>query len=880
MANINEILARAAALRKETALNSIDPERAGGIMYDTLLALNELWLQQGAALVISKIYDSVAAMNADTSPVSDLTGKPIRPGMVVVIASSDSDNGSVYRYNGTSSPSWSLVGEIANLEPVDSLDSDSTSLPLAAHQGKVLDGKISQLGQKLDGFVLSGVSSSYLVIFQNGIIPTGTIIENTGDVQLQLADGDISAGTNTHRQNLNAGSSWLSTFDITYARTASGSGNYGLTVYGSFVSYAKNQNLPDAFKTIARQNIDAPKTSDLNVYIKKTEQTLSASESAQVAANLNMTDTWSGTGSGVFVSQKGIRNGVNRAQQEKGYRVCNTGAGTAEKVIAEYSTGITTMTKDVVYVVLFTRTNTVDSNVTLKLEYSSAYPMYYFGAPVTSTNCWKAGDKLLIWWDGTNFQSVCISDGKERFEFLENNRTLIFNPKNYAMRCFHHDNFARTETGYAIGKNAPDAYNVNDYEYVSSDSYDDGLVVDDGATWASNNSRTETYSLRRIAKTHGPYACIETNAPTNRMNGIAWNVVDVNNFNAIRCSTYITTSEDTVYTRFTFDYIKVVGGGETVVETKSFRIRSMDFSAPGEVYMPQTMQLYFLNGDLHIFIDGEYANSIYVGKVDNSFCLFARKNATYHYAFVNGFDLQDKKELDFFRPIDNNNKSVPHTNLDFIAENYEMTDEVTRWSPRAEHFTIHSTDTPISNGIRCERGLIINPSDANSALYPFCKQLRDLRFSFDVLFPTTADFDTAQVSYHDTFFQIHDSISISSRADVPLTLALIGGAVHIRQTGTRVVSQGTVDVYASWAQLFNVERGKWYHFDIILHERYDENQHPYTEILVDGQPVYKSYYPNCYNDPIAGFPKYGEYKNGWDNVTVADRYFDNVIMEY
>ena len=150
MANINEILARAAALRDETALNSISPERAGGIMYDTLLALNELWLQQGAALVISKIYASVAAMEADTAPVSDLTGKPLRPGQIVVIASSDSDNGSVYRYNGTESPSWSLVGSIGNLEPVDSLDSDSTILPLAAHQGKVLDGKFSQLGQEIN----------------------------------------------------------------------------------------------------------------------------------------------------------------------------------------------------------------------------------------------------------------------------------------------------------------------------------------------------------------------------------------------------------------------------------------------------------------------------------------------------------------------------------------------------------------------------------------------------------------------------------------------------------------------------------------------------------------------------------------------------------
>ena len=149
MVNIYEILQRAASLKEETVLNSISPERAGGIMYDTLLALNDLWLQQGSALVISKIYASVAAMEADTAPVSDLTGKPLRPGQIVVIASSDSDNGSVYRYNGTDAPSWSLVGAIGNLTPVDSLDSDSTQLPLAAHQGKVLDGKISQLGQKV-----------------------------------------------------------------------------------------------------------------------------------------------------------------------------------------------------------------------------------------------------------------------------------------------------------------------------------------------------------------------------------------------------------------------------------------------------------------------------------------------------------------------------------------------------------------------------------------------------------------------------------------------------------------------------------------------------------------------------------------------------------
>ncbi|MBR2092975.1 MAG: hypothetical protein IJ904_02860, partial [Candidatus Methanomethylophilaceae archaeon] len=73
MPNIIDILARAQSLMNETALNSITPPRAGGIMYDTLLVLNQMQLE-GASLLISKVYASVSAMEADTTPTSDLTG--------------------------------------------------------------------------------------------------------------------------------------------------------------------------------------------------------------------------------------------------------------------------------------------------------------------------------------------------------------------------------------------------------------------------------------------------------------------------------------------------------------------------------------------------------------------------------------------------------------------------------------------------------------------------------------------------------------------------------------------------------------------------------------------------------------------------------------
>ena len=122
MATLQEILARAQALREETALGSISPERAGSIMYDTLQQINQMQLE-GGSLVISKIYESVAAMQADTTPVSDLTGQDLRQGQLVVIVPSDtssSDLGSVYRYNGTTegASSWSFTGKIGGY-PMD-----------------------------------------------------------------------------------------------------------------------------------------------------------------------------------------------------------------------------------------------------------------------------------------------------------------------------------------------------------------------------------------------------------------------------------------------------------------------------------------------------------------------------------------------------------------------------------------------------------------------------------------------------------------------------------------------------------------------------------------------------------------------------------------
>lgn len=157
MPNILDILARAQSLMNETALNSITPPRAGGIMYDTLLVLNQMQLE-GGSLLISKIYTSVSAMEADTTPTSDLTGRALRAGQLVVIVPSDTssaDLGKVYRYNAPGS--WSYTSKIGGL-PLDTAPAQGSTNGItsgAVYDVKqTIDGNVGLLDNKVSGIAL------------------------------------------------------------------------------------------------------------------------------------------------------------------------------------------------------------------------------------------------------------------------------------------------------------------------------------------------------------------------------------------------------------------------------------------------------------------------------------------------------------------------------------------------------------------------------------------------------------------------------------------------------------------------------------------------------------------------------------------------------
>ena len=186
MPNILDILARAQSLMNETALNSITPPRAGGIMYDTLLVLNQMQLE-GASLLISKVYASVSAMEADTTPTSDLTGRALKPGQLVVIVTSDassSDMGSEYRYNGPGS--WTYVGKVGGL-PLDTVPTENSTKGITSggvfNVKKDLEDDIESLAIRLNGATKIYTKNSGLTSIYSGYeikVPSpGTALANT-----------------------------------------------------------------------------------------------------------------------------------------------------------------------------------------------------------------------------------------------------------------------------------------------------------------------------------------------------------------------------------------------------------------------------------------------------------------------------------------------------------------------------------------------------------------------------------------------------------------------------------------------------------------------------------------------------------------------------
>lgn len=91
---IYDIIAKAESLQNETAIGTVTPERVGSIIKDSAKYINEA--QIFADALVHRVYRSVDAFYAESTHISDLTGRELKPGQLVWII----ETGTGARYDG------------------------------------------------------------------------------------------------------------------------------------------------------------------------------------------------------------------------------------------------------------------------------------------------------------------------------------------------------------------------------------------------------------------------------------------------------------------------------------------------------------------------------------------------------------------------------------------------------------------------------------------------------------------------------------------------------------------------------------------------------------------------------------------------------------
>lgn len=183
--NIYDLIKRAQELRDTTQMDSVSPELVGKLHEDTLKYINEYQLLASSP-AIHKTYASVSAMQGDASPKSDLTGRALVKGQLVVIvpaSSTDATAGDVYRYNGPSgnTSGWTYVSKIGGV-PADAELSTTSTNPVqnAAVAGALNErdslyyepGNVDASGAEVDN---AAVSRSRYIPVQKGDVVSSMI---------------------------------------------------------------------------------------------------------------------------------------------------------------------------------------------------------------------------------------------------------------------------------------------------------------------------------------------------------------------------------------------------------------------------------------------------------------------------------------------------------------------------------------------------------------------------------------------------------------------------------------------------------------------------------------------------------------------------------
>lgn len=186
---------------------------------------------------------------------------------------------------------------------------------------------------------------------------------------------------------------------------------------------AKNINIGGRLHSIATGNVVAGANEILDDNLGKKQTQINAETYSLVESVNNALDALSpDQQEALDVAAK-----VNANEAKLGYYVCDTDADVAAKTIA--ATGYV-LTNGGNIRIKMTNANTADV-VTLNINNAGAKALFYNGERASSTNSWKAGVVLEVYYDGTNyqaidvFQNIILQSYKLRFTITKTSRKQI-----------------------------------------------------------------------------------------------------------------------------------------------------------------------------------------------------------------------------------------------------------------------------------------------------------------------------------------------------------------------------------------------------------------------------------------------------------------------
>jgi len=404
MPNIIDILARALSLRQETELNSITPNRAGGIMYDTLLVLNQMQLE-GGALLISKVYASVAAMEADTTPTSDLTGRALKPGQLVVIVPSDpssADLGSIYRYNGPGS--WTYTGKTGGL-PMD-------NVPIQGSEKGITSGAVYTMGKAIEATTVNVDSQQSLTDAQKqqGRANIGAASEEEVSQlsAIQLTLYAYTTGDTLPTQKYTSGNYYSALFKA-YLGTqivVSGLGGAEFRLWATYNSQKQLVRKAEANVDTTASPITLTLSNDECYVVVNTRTTVLDSSYVRIK-NIGDFIVKLIDDLDEQVADQNTKNAQIKSMM--GTYSCTVSSANAAKTVSPVYAPNYELTDYGVFRVRFKYKNTATEGVTLKIGNADAKPLYYNGSAVFNTNTWENEETVFVYYDGTNYQAWSIA---------------------------------------------------------------------------------------------------------------------------------------------------------------------------------------------------------------------------------------------------------------------------------------------------------------------------------------------------------------------------------------------------------------------------------------------------------------------------------------